>query len=36
MKPTKTGVKLVVKISDDMSRVILSTGVEHYLYNGRS
>jgi len=36
MKPTKIGVKLVVKISDDMSRVILSTGVEHYLFNGRS
>ena len=36
LKPTKTGVQLVVKISDDMSRVLLSTGVEHYIHNGRS
>lgn len=34
LKPIKEGVELFVKISDDRRRVILSTGVEHYLHNG--
>jgi len=36
LKPIKEGVQLFVKISDDRKRVILSTGVEHYVHNGIS
>lgn len=36
LKPIKDGVELFVKISNDRKRVILSTGVEHYVHNGIS